>query len=536
MGKGGEGSVWLAMHLQTEHCWALKEIPRTASGREYHEAMVMKRLHHPSLARVFEVLETPEHVVLVMAFVHGRNLEQICQEVKRLKTDQVLDTGIQVCGALRYLHTRKERVLHLDIKPANLILQDNGRVVLVDFGAARKETASEKERYATDGFAAPELFDLHCVPDERADIYALGATLFALISGVRYQAFMEKSHVPGCPEALERVLRRCLAGNRQERYRSADEVYRALVKVQRQQKRERIRIRLWALCLLMMLAGSLLSGTLRDTFRQKLKTEWSYLGLLEEAACSAGKERMELCRQAVYTEPARTEGYLFALQEVEKDGVLTLPEERMIRELLHTIPAGSALTYEELLSADPAAYGRITFELGKIYWYEYDGTGHSGRQIAEGWFKKAQKAAGELKETEKSGAESWLLPLPVYLRMAQYDEKLSNDGEDRPAAAAWCWEDIRSLKEENLDRFMSARQEMAFYLDVMDRLVMIAPVLLQESVSGGQIADLSDEILKKAAALSGKEPGSGWMKEKEKLIKERSRQLQRMTEGEETTE
>jgi serine/threonine-protein kinase len=138
---------------------------------------------------MIDVLETDEGIVLVMEYVRGENLQQIMDRRHRLTPELTLDAGIQIGQAVRYLHSRKEPVFHLDIKPANIICAEGGRLVLADFGAAfRGNIEEDGKRRGTDGFAAPELYDPEAALTGAADIYELGAVLYYLISGVHFSA------------------------------------------------------------------------------------------------------------------------------------------------------------------------------------------------------------------------------------------------------------------------------------------------------------------------------------------------------------
>ena len=122
LGRGGEGSVWLSLHLQTEQLWAVKEIPRGRDGQEFHELNMLKKLNHPSLVRILDVQEDTEAVYLIMEYIRGHNLAQMIRQQGRMSAEQVLEVGCQISRVLQYLHSRPSPVYHLDIKPSNIIL------------------------------------------------------------------------------------------------------------------------------------------------------------------------------------------------------------------------------------------------------------------------------------------------------------------------------------------------------------------------------------------------------------------------------
>ena len=131
LGKGGEGSVYLAIHLQTEMFWAIKEI-RLQQGADRedccHELQMMKSLKMRHLPQIIDVLRTSDSVCLVMEHVRGVSLEDRIRGGKALSYEEVRDTAEQVAETLCYLESREKPVCHLDIKPSNLIRRPDGLI------------------------------------------------------------------------------------------------------------------------------------------------------------------------------------------------------------------------------------------------------------------------------------------------------------------------------------------------------------------------------------------------------------------------
>ena len=263
LGRGFEGSVYLAVHRQTAQFWALKQIRPDRCGKEggedasadTYELHMYRKLHHPSLPMIVEEISTPEGNFLVMEYIRGRNLQQIMDREKHLDTERVLDIGISLCGTLTYLHTREEPILHLDLKPANIIIHPNGRIMLVDMGASRRCADREQNRirFGTPGFAAPEQYDIRRKLTPATDIYSLGAVLYYLISGVLFSDRCIKSKIPGCPDALGKVILKALAAKPEDRYTSAREFEGALKKVKKELGGEKKRICMEGAALLVIL-------------------------------------------------------------------------------------------------------------------------------------------------------------------------------------------------------------------------------------------------------------------------------------------
>ena len=403
LGGGGEGQVYLVVHEQTEQVWAAK-ILHACGPERWHELNVMKKLHHPSLPRVIDVLEleSPEgpSLCLIMEYVRGRSLEEIRREKGRLSEQQVIDAGLQMCRALSYLHERREPVLHLDLKPENMICRSDGRIVLVDFGAA--ERISEEAggaRRGTDGYAAPEQYDRTRPLDARTDIYGLGASLYYLASGVRYSRAMIKSKVPGCPDRLGQIIRHCLAEDPDDRYPCASKMAADLMRLRRSEQSQKRRTRLWAALVLVIITGALAGHALISEFAQVSEKQWDYDMLVQEAECAPLEQARAYLLKAVYIRPRRARAYLAYLDLLSADGQLTEQEDEQLRELLHTIPYGSEDMYEEMIAQAADEYALLSCRLGLIYWYEY-ASRTEGRRIAAGWFGKAAAAAEEIRLQE----------------------------------------------------------------------------------------------------------------------------------------
>ncbi len=191
LGQGGFGAVYQAWDVNLEAYRAVKENLDTSleAQRQFKlEAQILDKLSHPNLPRVIDHFIIPEQgQYLVMDFVDGEDLAEMLRRVGGpLPETQVLEWVSQVCDALSYLHSRNPPIIHRDIKPANIKIRPNGQAMLVDFGIAKVfdpnlKTTVGAQAY-TPGYSPPEQYGIGST-DARSDVYALGATLYHLLSG-----------------------------------------------------------------------------------------------------------------------------------------------------------------------------------------------------------------------------------------------------------------------------------------------------------------------------------------------------------------
>ncbi len=201
LAQSGMGTVYLARDEVLDVDVAVKENLYTtaAHSKQFREeATILAGLRHASLPRVidhFVIEDAGEY--LVMDFVEGQDLMELIESPgEPFSEEEVVRIGVVICDALDYLHSRTHPVIHRDIKPGNLKITGDGQIALVDFGLAKHYEQGEKTAIGakgiTPGYSPIEQYGEGT--DPRSDIYALGATLYTLLTG----------QVP--PEALERAL------------------------------------------------------------------------------------------------------------------------------------------------------------------------------------------------------------------------------------------------------------------------------------------------------------------------------------------
>lgn len=242
-------SVFLVKNEKVNKLWVLKEIPDAGNRKRgadcCHEIAMLKKLHHPGLPDIVDVIEAEAAVCIIMDYLEGETLAEYRTRRGYCTEEEVLDWGIQICGILRYLHEQEIPVIYRDLKPSNLILRD-GRIALIDLGIAREwrpEVSCDTDWLGTAGFAAPEQYQRQMQSDARSDLFSLGVTLFFLLSGVHpLQVNGQRFDLnqAGCAVSpgLEKVIRKCTRRNPARRYQSSRELEEVLIQCRRLRKEE----------------------------------------------------------------------------------------------------------------------------------------------------------------------------------------------------------------------------------------------------------------------------------------------------------
>jgi uncharacterized protein (TIGR03067 family) len=273
IGRGGMGQVYKARHRRLDRIVALKILPSAikksegALKRFEREARAIARLAHPNIVTVYDADEAEGIHFFVMEYVSGSDLFAVIKKHGPLPIAQAVDYTLQAAEALEYAHS--QGIIHRDVKPANLLLDPQGTIKVLDMGLARIDESLGEGDAAQDAvrqgsqakagnegltrsgailgtadYMAPEQAADSRQVDHRADIYSLGCTLYFLLTGRTVypgKTLLQKmiAHCeqpipslcddrPDVSETLDGVFRRMIAKSPEERYRSMSDVLAAL--------------------------------------------------------------------------------------------------------------------------------------------------------------------------------------------------------------------------------------------------------------------------------------------------------------------
>ena len=261
LGRGGMGSVFLGRHTTMNRRCAVKVVSKKV-GKDpdsldqfLTEARAIASLDHPNIVQAYDVDKENDHFYIVMEYVEGQSLDEIIKQEGVLDCESAVDCIRQAAEGLAHAHGRN--TVHCDIKPSNLLVNEQGVVKILDMGMARlvgdtavgdssSDSRSSTKILGTVDYMAPEQAVSAPSFDFRADVYSLGCTLFALLAGhppfdggnltqriLKHQTQPApdlRKIRPDVPEDLARICKRMMAKNPDDRYQTAREVADVLSK------------------------------------------------------------------------------------------------------------------------------------------------------------------------------------------------------------------------------------------------------------------------------------------------------------------
>ena len=360
VGKGGMSVVYQAVNEKANKIWAIKEV-RKDGVQDYEivkqnlvdEIDILKRLNHPNLPSIIDVIDSGDSFLIVMDYIEGNSLSKALESGPQ-KQEDVIEWSKQLCDVLGYLHSRTPRpIIYRDMKPANVMLKPDGKVSLIDFGTAREFKSSAVEDttcLGTRGYAAPEQYGGHGQTDPRTDIYCLGATMYHLVTGHNpslYKMYPITQWNPLLSEALEAIILKCTQENPDDRYQNCAELLYDLDNLDviepRAKRLRELKWRTFIGCLIAMVV--MLFGTIGFSVASSTTTSQTYASLIAEGDTLAGSVDDESKKQAeskylkaiTKIDPANVEAYSRLLELYMKDLVLKTDEFRKFRDLMASL-------------------------------------------------------------------------------------------------------------------------------------------------------------------------------------------------------
>ena len=482
IGQGGMSIVYLAMNESANKQWAIKEVRK--DGMQNYEVIkqgliaeteLLKKLNHPNLPSIIDVIDGEGTFLIVMDYIEGRHLESIVKEYGAQRQEDVVEWAKQLCDVLSYLHSRKPPIIYRDMKPSNVMLKPDGKVMLIDFGTAREfkeNSVADTTCLGTQGYAAPEQYGGHGQTDARTDIYCLGATLYHLLTGHNpseppYEMYPIRYWNPELSSGLEEIILKCTQKNPDDRYQNCGELLYALEHYKEldteYKKKQVLKWRVF-LCsaALTLLAGAGAAGFKTAENTVTASTYETYVKEADNLASTDPRQCIQYYKDAIALNPSEGLAYeklldFFLWENNEssrgKEGrtmedqqitcVFSDEEEQEIRKVLGT-EENRNRSNEEYLKANEKDYEKFAYDLGIAYYFSYNGTGNKG--AARKWLEIASKAepAEQLNEANINRAAN------LY-HIAEYYDSLGmrNQAGDSKVSYADYWRDLQKTAEDD---------------------------------------------------------------------------------------
>lgn len=526
VGQGGMSVVYLAMNEKANKQWAIKEV-RKDGVKDFEivkqglvaETDLLKKLSHPSLPSIIDVIEGPDTFLIVMDYIQGNPLSKALEEYGAQPQEYVIEWAKQLCDVLEYLHTRTPPIIYRDMKPANIMLKPDGNICLIDFGTAREfkeKNLADTTCLGTVGYAAPEQFGGMGQTDARTDIYCLGATLYHLVTGRNpcdppYEILPIRQVNPALSSGLERIIQKCTQRNPDDRYQSCAELMYALENYEkiddayRKKQKRKLGLFLASAGLTLAFGAASLWGYLSG---EQKKTE-NYDLMLRSASTAQD------CYDAILTDPSRSEAYEQLADLLTQDHVLTGEEGQQLLKLQAGLDEEKSNGFSErvdvlktLKEKNPDGYQEVCYRIGEAFLFYYDtADDRDSYTKAAKWLSEAtekypvaeiycsiascmdtidQYNGAKIKQTEKMYEE--------YERLwgMLRELKAQADGFDSVDSRLEVWTKINRLIDRNAAQFLEvadADQIAGLLREISDEAGTVKLSVLQDTVR-----QLQDEI------------------------------------------
>ena len=516
IGQGGMSVVYLAMNERANKQWAIKEV-RKDGTKDYEvvkqgliaETDILKRLNHPHLPSIIDVIDCDDTFLIVMDYIEGRTLDHWLKKEGAQPQERVVEWAKQICDVLGYLHSRKPPIIYRDLKPSNVMLKPDGKIMIIDFGTARefKEQSIEDTKcLGTQGYAAPEQYGGHGQTDARTDIYNLGATMYHLLTGHNpslppYEMYPIRQWNPSLSSGLEAIVTKCTQRNPNDRYQSCAELMYALehydeldIEYRKQQKRK------WGtfLAACSLTAVSLI-GCLGFKFAENSTIKNSYDGYLRAASNAATQEeKVDYYRDAINLDPSRGDAWL-SLLDVFIDGtgtgdggLFTQEEDVQMKEILGYTGSGNR-TNESYLESNPEAYDEFSFQMGLAYFYYYGEEGN--KPMSQSWFETAAES-DSLEPNKVERAKR-------FAKIAGYSQGLDTRdlAGDSEVSYADYWDDMVELTSGDLTAIDNEQTALVMYKEMVYQIYKNALNFRQAGVTEREMMDELQNI--RSTLMSG---------------------------------
>lgn len=420
IGHGGMSVVYMALNEKANKTWAVKEI-RKDGKMDFNivrqglvaEIETLKRLNHPNLPSVIDVIEDEDTFIIVMDYIEGNSLDKAIAEKGIQAQEDVVNWSIQLCDVLGYLHSLDPPIIYRDMKPSNVMLKPDGNITLIDFGTAKtyEFNAGETTGIGTVGYAAPEQYinSGYGRTDARTDIYCLGMTMYHLLTGIDpcKHVISDRSIISVnslYSQGLDEIIVKCTEQNPDDRYQNCEELRYDLEHHMEKGKlyKKKMARRVTAFCttFLLMIISLCVMGVSFSGAQNKKSENYNELINKGDNPELEQNEREEIYLNAIGVDPTKEDAYLKLIDlflrsdNDDETGALSREEAATILQIKTGLSRENAGGYidnyyplEELKANNFSGYSEVCSEIGFAYWYDYQVSSDRYSSAVE-WFKE----------------------------------------------------------------------------------------------------------------------------------------------------
>ncbi len=472
IGQGGMSVVYLAMNERANKQWAIKQV-RKDGVKDFEvvkqglivEIDMLKRLSHPNLPSIIDVIDRKDNFLIVMDYIQGNSLKNRLDEFGAQPQELVIEWAKQLSDVLGYLHTRKPAIIYRDMKPSNIMLKPDGKLTLIDFGTAREykeKNLADTTCLGTIGYAAPEQFGGKGQTDGRTDIYCLGATLYHLVTGMNpseppYEIKPIREINSSLSSGLEKIILRCTQRNPEDRYQSCAELTYALEHYDEIDDIFRSRQKKKLAAFITTAVMTIVSLGVGTGFGKaaEAKTDEQYEDVIAEANSLTNEESIrETLKKAISIKPGDKEAYISLIESYynpqygdENDMYnFSVKESQEIEELLND--------YSSDLKANKSNYVEVSYELAKAYFFYYTyGNEDKSGDNENAKYKAAKKWYKNVIDHSDENTFLYWNESKIYYEISEYYTSIGD------------WENTGDFKGKYLEYFSNYTQLFALASD-----------------------------------------------------------------------
>lgn len=238
LGRGGMGTVYLCENTRLGNQWAIKEVKKDLKNHIdlSSEPNILKKLNHAGIPRIIDIFYENSNIYMVEDYIEGVTLKDYIKEKGAMDEESIGKITSSICDILIYLHNLDPPIIYRDLKPSNIMITPNNKVVLVDFGiskAYKAEKNGDTVNIGSNGYAAPEQFGFgqSC---KQTDIYGIGMVIYFMVKGevsvTALEPLMDENYDKNVSSDLRRIIQRCVQVDIKDRYQTSEELKTDIIK------------------------------------------------------------------------------------------------------------------------------------------------------------------------------------------------------------------------------------------------------------------------------------------------------------------